>query len=142
MSGFEWFLLVAVVIAVPLVIAVVVTLWTLEQARARNRRNRGEAAAVGVKRKATRSAESADAGSTVAETPRDALSGHDARHGFPLDAPSRDAAVHPLGVDDSSAEGTTTPGASPSDSGSGDSDAGSGGSDGGSFDGGGRGSDA
>jgi len=55
MNTFEWFLLVIVVIGVPLVIAVVVTLWTLEQARQRKRANRpGAAAAVGVKRKATR----------------------------------------------------------------------------------------
>jgi len=55
MNTFEWFLLVIVVIGVPLVVAVVVTLWTLEQARQRKRANRpGAAAAVGVKRKATR----------------------------------------------------------------------------------------
>jgi len=40
MSGFEWFLLVVVVIGLPLLIAVVVTLWTLEQARQRHRKNR------------------------------------------------------------------------------------------------------
>jgi hypothetical protein len=39
MSGFEWFLLIGVVIVLPLVIAIAVTLWTLEQARLRNRRN-------------------------------------------------------------------------------------------------------
>ena len=56
MSGFEWFLLIGVVIIVPLVVAVAVTLWTLEQARMRNRQNR-EAAGIGgepVKRRATR----------------------------------------------------------------------------------------
>lgn len=55
MSGFEWFLLIVVVILVPLVVAIAITLWTLEQARARKRQNRdvsvdGEP----VKRRATR----------------------------------------------------------------------------------------
>lgn len=56
MSGFEWFLLVVVVIAVPLVVAVAVTLWTLEQARMRNRRNRvaSESEEEPVKRRAAR----------------------------------------------------------------------------------------
>ena len=55
MSNFEWFLLVGVVIVVPLVVAIVVTLWTLEMARQRKRSNRpGEAAMVGVKRNATK----------------------------------------------------------------------------------------
>ena len=40
MTTFEWFLLIVVVIGVPLVVAVVVTLWTLEQARQRTRKNR------------------------------------------------------------------------------------------------------
>jgi hypothetical protein len=39
MSAFEYFL-VALVILLPLAIAVTVTLWTLEQARSRNKRNR------------------------------------------------------------------------------------------------------
>ncbi len=57
MSGFEWFLLVVVVIAVPLVVAGVVTLWTLEQARQRNRKNRdaSDPEAGPVKRQASRS---------------------------------------------------------------------------------------
>ncbi len=54
MSGMEWFLLVVVVILVPLAIAVVVTLWTLEQARKRNPRNRAGGKVSGAKRKATR----------------------------------------------------------------------------------------
>ncbi len=63
MSNTEWFLLVVVVIVVPLVIAIVVTLWTLEMARQRKRSNRpGAAAMVGVKRNAMK-AESGD-GST------------------------------------------------------------------------------
>ncbi len=55
MSNFEWFLLVGVVIVVPLVVAIVVTLWTLEMARQRKRSNRpGAAATIGVKRNATK----------------------------------------------------------------------------------------
>lgn len=38
--GSKEYLLLAMVILVPLVIAVVVTLWTLEQARLRSRQNR------------------------------------------------------------------------------------------------------
>lgn len=53
MTGTEWFLLIVVVILVPLAIAVAVTLWTLEQARLRNKRNRPDRP-VGVKRNATR----------------------------------------------------------------------------------------
>jgi hypothetical protein len=41
MGAQEW-LLLAVVIAVPLLIAVVVTLWTLEQALKRNAKNRAD----------------------------------------------------------------------------------------------------
>lgn len=36
----EWFLLIVVVILTPLVIAVAVTLWSLEQARQRTKKNR------------------------------------------------------------------------------------------------------
>jgi cytochrome c biogenesis protein ResB len=43
-SGTEWFLLIVVVIGVPLLIAVVVTLWTLEMARQRNKQNRPQPA--------------------------------------------------------------------------------------------------
>ena len=52
-SGTEWFILIVIVILLPLAIAVAVTLWTLEMARQRNKRNQGERA-VGVKRRATR----------------------------------------------------------------------------------------
>lgn len=52
-SGTEWFLLVVVVIGVPLIVAVAVTLWTLEMVRQRNKKNRKQPA-VPVKRKATR----------------------------------------------------------------------------------------
>lgn len=53
MTGTEWFVLIVVVVLVPLAIAVAVTLWTLEQARLRNKRNRPDRG-IGVKRKATR----------------------------------------------------------------------------------------
>lgn len=54
MSGFEWFLVIVVVILIPLAIAVVVTLWTLEMARRRNPRNRPGGKVSGAKRKAVR----------------------------------------------------------------------------------------
>jgi uncharacterized membrane protein len=38
--GLQEYLLLALVILLPLVIAVAVTLWTLEQARLRNKKNR------------------------------------------------------------------------------------------------------
>jgi hypothetical protein len=38
--GLQEYLLLAMVIVVPLIIAVAVTLWTLEQARMRNKKNR------------------------------------------------------------------------------------------------------
>lgn len=81
MTNFEWFLLIVVVIGVPLVVAVVVTLWTIDQTRKRSRQNRPDAQ-IGVKRKAALSPEeaaarraardrpSADAGTDVSrETP-------------------------------------------------------------------------
>ena len=40
MTGTEWFLLIVVVIGVPLFTAVIVTIWTLEMARQRNKKNR------------------------------------------------------------------------------------------------------
>ena len=40
MGLIEWFLLIVVVILIPLAIAVTVTLWSLEQARRRSKRNR------------------------------------------------------------------------------------------------------
>jgi len=64
MSNFEWFLLVGVVIVVPLLVAIVVTLWTLEMARQRKRSNRpGAAAMVGVKRNASKPAASIEGAS-------------------------------------------------------------------------------
>lgn len=62
MSGFEWFLLVVVVILVPLIVAVAITLWTLEMARQRKRQNRAPVDSNGgpVKRKATRESSVSD----------------------------------------------------------------------------------
>ena len=60
MTNFEWFLLIVVVIGVPLIIAVVVTLWTIDQTRKRNRQNRADPQ-IGVKRKAALSPEEAAA---------------------------------------------------------------------------------
>lgn len=51
MTGFEWFLLIVVVIVVPLIIAVIVTLWSIDQANKRKRANRKDPQ-IGVKRKA------------------------------------------------------------------------------------------
>lgn len=51
MTNFEWFLLVVVVVLVPLIVAIVVTLWTIDQANKRKRQNRADAQ-IGVKRKA------------------------------------------------------------------------------------------
>lgn len=56
MSNFEWFLLIVVVIVVPLIVAIVVTLWTIDQANKRKRQNRADAQ-IGVKRKAALSPE-------------------------------------------------------------------------------------
>ena len=53
MTGTEWFLLIVVVIGLPLLVAVVVTLWTLEMARQRNKKNRPQPTTP-VKRQATR----------------------------------------------------------------------------------------
>lgn len=56
MTNFEWFLLIVVVIVVPLIVAIVVTLWTIDQANKRKRANRADAQ-IGVKRKAALSPE-------------------------------------------------------------------------------------
>lgn len=60
MTNFEWFLLIVVVVLVPLVVAIVVTLWTIDQANKRKRQNRADAQ-IGVKRKAALSPEEAAA---------------------------------------------------------------------------------
>lgn len=60
MTNFEWFLLIVVVIGVPLIIAVVVTIWTIDQARKRKRQNRADAQ-IGVKRRAALTPEEAEA---------------------------------------------------------------------------------
>lgn len=58
MSNYEWFLLIVVVILVPLVVAVCVTLWTIDQANKRKRANRADAQ-IGIKRKAALAPEEA-----------------------------------------------------------------------------------
>ena len=60
MTNFEWFLLIVVVIGVPLIVAAVVTIWTIDQARKRKRQNRADAQ-IGVKRKAALSPEEVEA---------------------------------------------------------------------------------
>lgn len=60
MNSFEWFLLIVVVIVVPLTIAVVVTLWTIDQANKRKRANRKDPQ-IGVKRKAALNPEEVEA---------------------------------------------------------------------------------
>lgn len=60
MTGFEWFLLIIVVIVVPLIIAGAVTLWSIDQTNKRKRANRKDAQ-IGVKRKAALSPEEIEA---------------------------------------------------------------------------------
>jgi|SRR5699024_7980766 len=60
MTSFEWFLLIVVVIGVPLIIAIVVTLWTIDQANKRKRQNRADPQ-IGVKRTAALSPDEAAA---------------------------------------------------------------------------------
>jgi cytochrome c biogenesis protein ResB len=60
MTNFEWFLLIVVVIVVPLIVAVIVTLWTIDQANKRKRANRADPQ-IGVKRKAALSPEDVEA---------------------------------------------------------------------------------
>lgn len=60
MSTYEWFLLIVVVIVVPLTVAVVVTLWSIDQANKRKRSNRKDAQ-IGVKRHAALSPEEVEA---------------------------------------------------------------------------------
>lgn len=60
MTNFEWFLLIVVVIVVPLIVAMVVTLWTIDQANKRKRANR-EDPQIGVKRAAALSPEEVEA---------------------------------------------------------------------------------
>jgi hypothetical protein len=68
MSGFEWFLVIVVVILVPLGIAIAVTLWTLEMARRRNPRNRpGGTKVSGSRRRATR--DQAGSGAAAVQDP-------------------------------------------------------------------------
>lgn len=60
MTGFEWFLLIVVVIGVPLIIAGIVTLWSIDQTNKRKRANRKDAQ-IGVKRNAALSPEEVEA---------------------------------------------------------------------------------
>lgn len=130
MSGFEWFLLVVVVIAVPLVVAVAITLWTLEQAKQRNRKNREVASGSSepVKRRATR-----DDGSAGAIVPAAAVASM--THHFP-ERTARDPHDHEFDPSPSSdstpvSSPTSSSHASSNDSGSGNG-GGSSGGDGGS----------
>lgn len=54
LSASEWLLLIVVVIGIPLVIAGAVTLWSLEQIRARNRRTRKQPGGIVVRSAASR----------------------------------------------------------------------------------------
>lgn len=74
MTTFEWFLLIVIVIVVPLIIAAVVTLWTIDQANKRKRANRNDAQ-IGVKRKAALSPEEAAARKAARVEKQDAESG-------------------------------------------------------------------
>jgi uncharacterized membrane protein YgcG len=89
MSGFEWFLLIVVVIVVPLVVAIAITLWTLEQARLRNRKNRAESNPTSepVKRRATRSTTD---GSTTAMVATDSTTHRSRDDGRDSDGTSND----------------------------------------------------
>ncbi|MEJ7838099.1 MAG: hypothetical protein WKF81_04740 [Thermomicrobiales bacterium] len=64
MSGTEWFLLIVVVLGIPLLIAVIVTVWTLEMARQRNKKNRPQPATA-VKRQAKRKPAGSSSGDDV-----------------------------------------------------------------------------
>lgn len=125
MSNFEWFLLVVVVVAVPLLIAVIVTLWTLEMARQRKRANRpGVAATVGVKRSAVKADgdPTSGAGTTLTSASLSEAVSPSARHDRMEEVPHEgDTVDSPPIADDRSAP---TPDSSGSGSGSG-SDGGS-----------------
>ncbi len=75
MSGFEWFLVIVVVILIPLVIAVAVTLWTLEMARRRNPRNRPGGKVSGSKRRGTKPDVRSDATGAPAGSDQEARAG-------------------------------------------------------------------
>ncbi|HEV2127177.1 MAG TPA: hypothetical protein VGR22_00985 [Thermomicrobiales bacterium] len=75
MSGFEWFLVIVVVILIPLVVAVAVTLWTLEMARRRNPRNRPGGKVSGTKRRGTRPNAPSDATDAPAASEQEARAG-------------------------------------------------------------------
>lgn len=128
MTTFEWFLLVVVVIVVPLIIAVIVTLWTIDQANKRKRANRADAQ-IGVKRKAALSPE--EVAERKAARARKQAEDASLALGSPVASPligeQQAEAGHSADIDVSNPDADSTP--SSSDSG-GDGD--SGGSDGGS----------
>jgi hypothetical protein len=90
MTNFEWFLLIVVVIVVPLIVAIVVTLWTIDQANKRKRQNRADAQ-IGVKRQAALSAEE------VAERKAQRAAMQADESGGTADIPAPDGAVAPQG---------------------------------------------
>ncbi len=69
----EWFLLIVVVILIPLVIAVTVTLWSLEQVRQRSKKHRPGA----VRRRVALPAEDEAAGAEASPPAGDEPSGLD-----------------------------------------------------------------
>lgn len=130
MSGFEWFLLVVVVIAVPLVVAVAITLWTLEQARQRNRQNREEEQGTEpVKRRAARNA---DGSGAIVPAAAISTTSHDAQHRTARDPHDHDPDVSPSSEPAHETGPTSSSHASSSDSGGSGSDSGGGGDGGGS----------
>ncbi len=79
MTTFEWFLLIVIVIVVPLIIAVVVTLWTIDQANKRKRANRKDAQ-IGVKRKAALSPEEVAARKAARSQEAGIAGSHETQH--------------------------------------------------------------
>lgn len=104
MTTFEWFLLIVIVIVVPLIIAAVVTLWTIDQANKRKRANRKDAQ-IGVKRQAALSPEEV-AARKAARAERDAETpGNDSAR------PSADGGtvtINNLGADEPSTQSITS----------------------------------
>ncbi|CAA9567637.1 MAG: hypothetical protein AVDCRST_MAG70-2181 [uncultured Thermomicrobiales bacterium] len=100
MTGFEWFLLVVVVIGLPLLIAVVVTLWTLEQARQRQRKNRGPAGAgrISPSRRAVPCPDPAMGGSTEPGSSRQTGASPDGTQDARPDTPATDGRGTPPGT--------------------------------------------
>lgn len=111
MTTFEWFLLVVVVIVVPLIIAVIVTLWSIDQANKRKRANRKDAQ-IGVKRKAALTPEEVEERKAAraakqAEAGREAMA--DASSSEPAPIITGDTATVGNGPDDFAVEDPTPP---------------------------------